>query len=304
MAADNLSRRTVLTLGAGTALATALPLGGSSYASGLDGSTSILRQLRALEREHSARLGVYAHNTATGQSVKYRATERFPICSVFKTLAAAAVLYELDHGGEHLAKRLRYTERDVTESGYAPITGKPENLSAGMTVNELCAAAICYSDNAAGNLLLRELGGPTAITRFCRSIGDRTTRLDRWEPDLNSAEPERVTDTTSPLAVGQTYARLTLGTVLPASDRERLTDWLLANTTGSAKLRAGLPSDWVVADKTAGGEYGTNHDVGITWPPDRSPIVMTVLTTKHEAEAEPDNPLIATTAGLLATALS
>lgn len=298
------SRRTVLTLGAGAALATALPGSGSAYAATLEVSGAVSRRLKDLERQHSARLGVYARNTATGRVVQYRANESFPICSVFKTLAAAAVLRDLDHDGEFLARRIRYTEKEVTDSGYAPITGKPENLARGMTVAELCAATVCYSDNAAGNLLLRELGGPTAITRFCRSIGDRTTRLDRWEPDLNSAEPWRTTDTTSPKAIGQTYAHLTLGTALVPEDRRRLTDWLLANTTGGEKLRAGLPSDWTVADKTGGGKYGTNHDVGITWPPGHPPIVMAVLTTKREPDASPDNPLIAKTATLLAEALA
>lgn len=298
------SRRVVLTLGAGAALATALSASGSARASTLHGNSEVVRQLKDLEQRHSVRLGVYARNTATGRIVRYREEERFPICSVFKTLATAAVLRDLDRDGEFLAKRLRYAEQDVTDSGYAPITGKPENLANGMTVADLCAAAISYSDNAAGNLLLRELGGPAAVTRFCRSIGDRTTRLDRWEPDLNSAEPSRTTDTTTPSAIGQTYARLVLGNALAPDDRERLTDWLLANTTGGAKLRAGLPSDWTVADKTGGGNYGANHDVGITWPPQHPPIVMAVLTTQHEPDAAPDNPLIAETATLLARALA
>jgi beta-lactamase class A len=293
----------VLGVGAGAALAAALSAGGSAYASVPDGG-GVVRRLQELERRHSVRLGVHARNTATGRIVRYRADERFPMCSVFKTLAVAAVLRDLDHDGEFLARRIRYTESDVTDSGYAPVTGKPENLSGGMTVAELCAATICYSDNAAGNLLLREVGGPTAITRFCRSVGDSTTRLDRWEPALNSAEPWRVTDTTSPDAIGRTYARLVLGTALEAEDRERLTGWLLANTTGGAKLRAGLASDWAVADKTGGGKYGTNHDVGITWPPGHAPIVMTVLTTRHEPDALPDNPVIAQTATLLAAALT
>jgi beta-lactamase class A len=299
---SRLSRRTVLALGAGTVLAAAIPMSGSAHASAL-GESEISRQLRDLEQEHSARLGVFARNTATGRSVLYRADERFPMCSVFKTLAVAAVLRDLDRNGEFLAKRIRYTEKDVTDSGYAPITGKPENLANGMTVAELCAAAICYSDNAAGNLLLRELGGPAAVTRFCRSIGDPTTRLDRREPELNSAEPWRITDTTSPRAIGQTYARLTLGNLLTSQDRKRLTEWLLANTTSGEKFRAGLPADWTIADKTGGGKYGTNNDVGITWPPGRSPIALAVLTTKHEPGAPADNPLVAKTAALLATAL-
>ncbi|TXC96412.1 class A beta-lactamase [Streptomyces sp. ISID311] len=300
---SNTSRRTVLALGTGAVLAVATPLRGSAYASAPH-ADELSRRLTDLEQQHSARLGVFAHNPATGRSVVHRADERFPMCSLFKTLAAAAVLRDLDHHGEFLAKRIRYTTKDVRKAGYAPVTGTPENLARGMTVADLCAAAISYSDNAAGNLLLRELGGPTAITRFCRSTGDRITRLDRCEPELNSAEPSRITDTTSPRAIGQTYARLTLGTALTPKDRKRLTDWLRATTTSGEKFRAGLPSDWAVADKTAGGKYGTNHDVGLTWPPGRSPIVMAVLTTKREPDATADNPLVAKTAALLAKALA
>ncbi|MFD7770820.1 class A beta-lactamase [Streptomyces sp. NPDC059787] len=302
------SRRKVLAWGTGVALATALPMSGSAHASAPDGDSgaggAIARRLRELEQRHSARLGVHARDTATGRTVRYRADERFPMCSLFKPLAVAAVLRDLDRDGEFLAERIRYTEEDVTDSGYAPVTGEPGNLASGMTVAELCAAAVSHSDNTAGNLLLRELGGPAAVTRFCRSVGDRTTRLDRWEPELNSAEPWRMTDTTTPYAVGRTYARLTLGTALAPEDRERLTGWLLANTTGDAKLRAGLPSDWTVAEKTAGGKYGTNHDVGVVRPPGRAPLVMAVLTTKREPDAAPDNPLIAETAALLAGALT
>ncbi|MER7485999.1 class A beta-lactamase [Streptomyces sp. NPDC126497] len=296
------SRRTVLAWGAGAALTAALTVSGNAHAAAPEGG--IVRRLRELERRHDARLGVYARDTATGKAVRYRADERFPVCSVFKPLAVAAVLRDLDRDGEFLARRIRYGEKEVTDSGYAPVTGMPGNLASGMTVEELCDAAVRHSDNAAGNLLLRELGGPGAVTRFCRSLGDRTTRLDRWEPELNSAEPWRTTDTTTPDAIGRTYARLTLGTALAPKDRGRLTGWLLANTTGAAKLRAGLPAGWTVAEKTAGGKYGTNHDVGLAWPPRRAPLVLAVLTTKHEPDAAPDDPLIAETAALLAEALA
>ncbi|MFD9303365.1 class A beta-lactamase [Streptomyces sp. NPDC060048] len=295
------SRRTALALGAGAALCATLPLGGTAHA--LPAPDGITSRLRELEQQHSARLGVFARNMRTGRTVAYRADERFPMCSVFKTVAVAAVLRDLDHDGEFLARRIRYTAEYVTKSGYSPRTGKAENLENGMTVAQLCEAAICYSDNAAANLLLRELGGPAAITRFCRSIGDGRTRLDRWEPELNSAEPWRVTDTTTPRAIGRTYARLTLGDALAPPDRERLTGWLLANTTSGDRFRAGLPADWILADKTGGGRYGGNNDAGITWPPDGAPIVMAVLTAKAEEDAPADNPLVAKTAALLAAAL-
>ncbi|WP_449486718.1 class A beta-lactamase [Streptomyces avidinii] len=295
----------MLALGAGTALAASLPAAGSAFAATPPpGGATVTRRLAELEREHSARLGVYALDSATGRTVKYRAQELFPMCSVFKTLAVAAVLRDLDRDGEFLSKRIHYTEQEVIASGHAPITGKAGNLAHGMTVAELSDATIRFSDNAAANLLLRELGGPTAVTRFARSTGDATTRLDRWEPDLNTAEPWRITDTTTPQAIGRTYERLTLGTALAPADRRRLTDWLLGNTTGGERLRAGLPPAWTVADKTGGGDYGTNNDVAIAWPPGRAPVVIAVLTTKPDPGAPADNPLIARTAELLAAALT
>ena len=295
-------RRGILAGAAATALTTVLPAGGRAFAQGTD-DEGITGQLRALEQAHSARLGVFACDTVTGRTVLYRADELFPLCSTFKTITVAAVLRDLDRRGDFRAKRIRYTEKDVTESGYAPITGLPANLADGMTVADLCAAAIDYSDNTAANLLLRELGGPGAVTRFCRSIGDEVTRLDRWEPALNSAEPGRVTDTSSPRAVSRTYARLALGDVLDPRHRERLLGWLLADTTNGNRFRAGLPKDWTIADKTGTGGYGTTNDVGITWPPGRGPIVLAVLSTKHETTAATDEPLVADTAALLAAAL-
>jgi beta-lactamase class A len=289
-------RRSVLALGAGAALAVAVPAQAQA-------SSSITGKLRELEQQHSARLGVFATDTGTGRTVLHRGDELFPMCSTFKTLAAAAILRR-DRDGSLLGKVIRYTQEDVEKSGYGRITGLPENLANGMTVSALCDATITYSDNCAANLLLRELGGPTAITRFCRSIGDPVTRLDRWEPELNSAEPGRVTDTTSPRAIGQSYARLTLGHALNRADAEQLTKWLLANTTGGNRILAGLPATWRLGDKTGTGKYGTTNDVGIAFPPGRAPIVISVLSTKFAADAPADEPLVAKTAELVVEALS
>ncbi|MCM1950631.1 class A beta-lactamase [Streptomyces sp. G2] len=302
------SRRTALALGAGTALTAALGLAGAGPAHALtapaggaeDGAAA---RFRALEERYGARLGVHAHDVRTGRTLAHRDDERFPMCSTFKTLAVAAVLRDLDHDGTFLARRLHYTAAYVARSGWSPVTGSTENIARGMTVAELCDATIRFSDNTAANLLLRELGGPTAITRFARSVGDPVTRLDRWEPRLNSAEPWRITDTTTPRAIARTYGRLVLGRVLEPADRALLTDWLLRNTTSLARFRKGLPADWTVADKTGGGEYGTNNDVGVTWPPDGGPILLSVLTTRPEPEAEGVDELVAAAAAVVAEEL-
>ncbi len=130
------------------------------------------------------------------------------------------------------------------------------------------------------------------------------TRLDRWEPGLNSAEPGRLTDTTTPAAIGRSHRKLVLGDALAVQDRRRLTEWLLANTTSAARFRAGLPEDWALADKTGTGDYGTTNDVGIAWTPEGTPVVLAVLSTKQDADAPADEPLVARTAALLAAALA
>ncbi|GAA0398190.1 class A beta-lactamase [Streptomyces luteireticuli] len=300
--ASRIPRRGLLAFGAGAALTATVAAGGKSHAAGREDGEIFLR-LAELEREHSARLGVFARDTATGRTVQYKKNRRFPLCSVFKTLAAAAVLRDMDHHGEFLARRIRYAEGEVERAGYAPVTGKAENLANGMSVAELCAAAVSESDSAAGNLLLEQLGGPSAVTRFCRSIGDGVTRLDRWEPELNAAET-LLTDVTSPRAIGRTYGQLVLGKALDPRDRRRLTRWLLASTTGKEKLRAGLPAGWTVADKTGGGgPYGTNHDVGVAWPPNRPPIVLAIMSMHRNPKAAADNPLVAEAASLVAAEL-
>ncbi|MEN2420188.1 class A beta-lactamase [Streptomyces rimosus] len=304
---SSLTRRSVI--GAGLGLGGALALGSTTASAASAGTTpsenpAAVRRLRALEREHQARIGVFALNLATGASLLHRAHELFPMCSVFKTLAAAAVLRDLDHDGSQLSRVIRYTEADVTKSGHAPVT--KDHIDTGMTVRDLCDATIRYSDNCAANLLLRELGGPTAVTRFCRSLGDPVTRLDRWEPELNSGEPDRRTDTTSPYAIARTYQRLVLGNALNRPDRALLTDWLLRNTTTLTTFRTGLPKGWTVADKSGGGDtYGTRNEAAIAWTPDGAPVLLTALTHKPALPTAPgDTPLIIKLATVLSEAVA
>ncbi|WP_420313474.1 class A beta-lactamase [Streptomyces sp. YS-B37] len=309
--ARSATRRTLLTAGAATA---ATLLAGSTAAQASDNTgtgtdtgtgtgtgTDISAELRALEEQHSARVGVFAHHLGTKKTVVHRADELFPMCSAFKTLAAAAVLRDLDRHGEVLYRVVHYTEADLVDGS----DQTRAHLAEGMTIEQLADVAIRYSDNGAGNLLLRELGGPTAITRFARSLGDRVTRLDRWETELNSAEPDRITDTTSPRAIAGTYGKLVLGDALRRPDRDRLTAWLLNNTTSAARFRAGLPATWTIADKTGSGDYGTANDVGIAWTEAGDPVVLAVLTTKPTLPDGPyDNQLVADTAKLVAAAVS
>ncbi|TDD66736.1 class A beta-lactamase [Jiangella aurantiaca] len=289
------SRRTLLRLG----LAVPLAASAGVLGSGAAGATSraLDPAVRELERAHDVTLGVSARNLATGAWLAHRAGGRFPILSVFKSIAAAAVLRDLDE--TRLDHRVWYPPADILLN--SAVTA--EHLDTGMTVAELCDAAIRYSDNAAGNLLLREIGGPRGLTAFARSIGDGATRLDRWEIELNSAEPGDERDTSTPAALARTFAGLLTGDLLRPADRRRLLNWMLANTTSGTRFRAGLPDGWRLADKTGAGDYGTNNDAGVAWNPAGEPIVIVAMSRRAERDAERVDAALADVARLVARRL-
>lgn len=245
--------------------------------------------LRELEITAHGRLGVAALDTRTQAIVVYRAEERFPMCSTVKLMIAGAVLRHAMNDDSLLSRRIEYDDSDLAV--YAPVTGKQEDRA--LTVAQLCAATLQYSDNAAANLLLRLIGGLSGVNSFARGIGDQTFRLDRLEPELNSAIPGDERDTTSPLAMMRSTYRLLLGDALGSAQREQLRAWMRGNTTGDKRIRAGVPDGWGVADKTGTGPYGTTNDVGVLWPPTGAPLVLAIYFTHPDPDAAPGDEIIA-----------
>jgi beta-lactamase class A len=230
--------------------------------------------IATIEQGLGGRLGVAVLDTGGGRRLEYHAGDRFPLCSTFKFLAAAAVLQKVDK------KELQLDPKQHVQDG-------------GMTLDALCAAAIEYSDNTAGNLLLQTIGGPQGLTEFVRSLGDSLTRLDRNEPTLNTAIKGDERDTTSPAAMLNDLKSLLLGDTLSAASRQQLEAWLVKNTTGDKRLRAGLPATWQVGDKTGTGENGARGDIAIVRPPNRAPILVVVYTVESAAPNEKTNDAFA-----------
>ncbi|MGS0893859.1 PEN family class A beta-lactamase, Bcc-type [Burkholderia stagnalis] len=294
---DSPQRRTLLLAAATAPLVLTINACASSRAGAPDGRAAA--SLAALERAAGGRLGVCAIDTASDRRVRHRADERFPFCSTFKAMLGAAVLARSIERPGWLQQRMSYGKTDLVD--YSPVTGK--HVGAGMTVEELCAAAIEYSDNSAANLLVKLIGGPSALTAYARSIGDDVFRLDRWETDLDTALPGDPRDTTTPAAMAASLRVLTLGDALPGAQRAQLVTWLRGNKVGDKRIRAGVPAGWQVADKTGTGDYGTTNDAGVVWPPSRAPIVLVVYYTQAHADAKAKEDVIADVARIVAAAL-
>jgi len=232
-------------------------------------------KLTALEARTGNRIGLAVLDTGSGRRLGHRAGVRFPLCSTFKLLAAAAILHRVDTDCEDLGRKVAVRQADILSN--SPLS--EQHVGEAVTLGALCEAAVTLSDNTAANYILMALGGPQGVTGFARSIGDKVTRLDRRETALNEVGPHDPRDTTTPDAMLADLQKLTLGAALRPASRERLTGWLVANKTGGACLRAGVPADWKVGDKTgAWVPNGGVSDVAILWPPRRAPILAAAYT--------------------------
>jgi beta-lactamase class A len=265
-------------------------------------ATGVAPHLRAAppfavqERRGGGRLGVAAIDLGDMRRIEQRAHERFPLASTFKLPLVMAVLTRVDAGAERLDRPIRYTAHDIIS--YSPVVGR-QPRGGTLTVAQLCAAAIEYSDNAAANLLLQTVGGPPGVTAFMRRLGDPVTRLDRTEPALNEAAPGDVRDTTTPAAMANLLARLVQSRLLSDASKAQLYGWLRASKTGLTRIRAGVPAGWIVGDKT-GTTNTVGNDVAILWPPSGAPIVLAVyLADVHGTDAQRDAAIAGVARGVV-----
>lgn len=274
-----------------------LALAGSPSFAGARADDDLAQRLADIEKASGGRLGVCVLDVASGARTGHRADERFPMCSTFKLLASAAVLARVDRGQDSLDRRVVFGPSDLVP--YSPGTEKHAGAP-GLTVAQLCEAAITLSDNTAANLLLARIGGPEGFTRYARSLGDNRTRLDRIEPGLNEDRPGDPRDTTTPRAMLHSLQQLLIGDALSAGSRAQLKQWLAANQTGGQRLRAGVPADWAVGDKTGTGANGTANVIGILQPPGRAPILVTAYLTGTRAASDAQSATLAAVGSAIA----
>ncbi|MCV6826063.1 class A beta-lactamase [Primorskyibacter sp. 2E107] len=217
-------------------------------------------------------LGVSVLDTETGRASGWDETSTYPLNSTFKFLLAGAVLQRVDRGQERLDRQIAVRSSDIV--AWSPIA--KEAVGGNMSLRSLCEAAMTRSDNAATNLLLRSVGGPEALTATLRNMGDPVTRIDRYETEMNDVPPGDLRDSSTPSQMLKTMETLLLGNILTARSKEQLAAWMIANTTGGARIRAGVPSGWTVGDRTGTGPRGETATIAAIYPPNRKPLLMTI----------------------------
>ena len=247
-------------------------------------------RIKQLEKESGVRIGLVATRGGGDRRVSNRADERFLLCSTFKLFAAAAVLKRIDQHAEQIVRFVPYTEAQLLE--YAPIT-RAHVGEGGMKLRDLCAAAVEQSDNTAGNLLLDAIGGPPGLTAFWRALGDKVSRLDRNEPELNNAASGDERDSTTAAAICADLQRLLTTDYLSPTSRDLLEEWMTKCQTSAGMIRASVPDGWRIGDKTGRSAEGAANDIAILRPPNSEPIFLCIYTAGPKQPSETRNALIA-----------
>jgi beta-lactamase class A len=85
-------------LGFGTAMIAAALTVRSKVMRASTADQRLIDEIKRLESESGGRLGVCIVDTATGARHAHWGDQRFPMCSTFKALAAAAILAQVDSG--------------------------------------------------------------------------------------------------------------------------------------------------------------------------------------------------------------
>ena len=260
--------------------------------------TNLNSSINAIEQRSGGRLGVATWDLQTGRRFAWRGDQRFRMCSTFKMPLAAAILRRVDQGRERLDRVIPYGPEVLMGNSNAT----KQNLGKGMTVGALCEATTIWSDNAAANLLLDALEpkkGPEAMTRFLRAIGDQTTRVDRYEPEMNTGPESDLRDTTTPTAIVATWKALLVDDALSPASRKQLTAWVVDNRTGDKRIRAGLPRGWKVGDKTGNNGESITNDIAIVWPPGRKPVLIAAFHDRGSSDDDKRSAVLAEVARAL-----
>jgi len=267
--------------------------------------TDLIARLHTIERAAGGRLGAFVLDTGSGKGFGWRADERFCHCSTFKLSLAALALREGDAGRLDLAETLAFSRTDIV--AYSPVV--EENLAKGrLPIMALAEAVQITSDNAAANILMRRLGGPKAVTRFWREIGDNKSRLDAYEPAINVIPPGTEENSTTPRAMAETLRRIAIGNVLKTNSRDRLRGWMAATQSGRNRIRAGIPTNWRGFDKTGTGMRSgignKTNDLAVLIPSGRAPLIVTGYfeNPSFAEDTRPEDEAVLKTLGEIAVA--
>ena len=215
---------------------------------------SLEQQLSYLVAGNSSDVGIAAIDLKTGETVSIRGNTPFPMASTVKVAVAALYLSQVDHGRRSL-----------------------DDTIAGQPARSLMARMLIHSDNRATDMLLNNLGGPTAVHSWLQQNGVRGLRVDRTIAQLLSARRDLYDDrdSSTPTAMVDLLKRIYRADLIRPESRNYLLDLMAQCETGKNRMKALLPG--IPIEHKTGTLNGLTDDVGFITLADGRRIAVAIF---------------------------
>lgn len=241
--------------------------------------------------------GVYFRDLEDGDTLEMRALEEFHPASTLKILVMMKVYRDVEDAKYRLDDEIPVEKTFLSAAtkdpkpfdveptkALAPKVGKKE------TVRKLVEHMITASDNLATNNLIRQAGGPKAVTDFVRSLGIERSNVLRYIED-NQAFEEGLNSVAVPREYGRILEKLWRGEVVgPAASSEMLA--VMSRLKDNSMLPGKLPNGTAVAHKT-GAITAVRNDVGIVTLSDGRAYVAVFYSRKLKGDGKGEESLAA-----------
>jgi beta-lactamase class A len=216
--------------------------------------TSLEQQLSSLVANKSADVGIAALDLNTGETVSIKGNTPFPMASTVKVAIAALYLAQVDNGQRSLDDTIN-----------------------GQSARSLMARMLIHSDNRATDILLKDLGGPTAVHNWLRDNGMSGLRVDRTIAQLLSAKRDLWDrrDSSTPVAMVDLLKRIYKAELIKPESRDYLLDLMSRCETGKNRMKALLPG--VPVEHKTGTLDGLTDDVGFISLPDGRRVAVAIF---------------------------
>jgi beta-lactamase class A len=217
--------------------------------------TNLEQQLGSLVANKSADVGVAALDLNTGETVSIKGNTPFPMASTVKVAIAALYLAQVDHGRRSL-----------------------DDVIDGQSARSLMARMLIHSDNHATDILLKDLGGPSAVHNWLEDNGVTGLRVDRTIAQLLSSKRDLWDrrDSSTPVAMVDLLRRLYKAELIKPESRNYLLDLMSRCETGKNRMKALLPG--VPIEHKTGTLDGLADDVGFITLPDGRRVAVAIFT--------------------------
>jgi beta-lactamase class A len=258
----------------------------------------LVQQIRAIAREAHGQVSVACSLPGSSLNCDLNPIAQPPMQSVFKLPLALTVLRQVEQGTLSLDQPVRFLPQDrILPHVYSPLQDQHPDGQVDVPLRELLRLDVSVSDNVAADILLRLVGGPTAVNTYIAGLGISGFHLEDGEAVLHREVSAQYRNWFEPAGAVQMLRRISDNSPLTSAHTDLLLGWMTSDLR-TKRLEGDLPSGTRVAHKsgTSGVDNGVAHatnDIGLIPLPDGRRIAIAVFVTDSTADEATREQVIA-----------